>query len=234
MLLYFTDNDIILKLATYHLFWELSSSLKIKEENIRVLPTAIKVFSASQKNKQYRQISLERAKQIVRRCQCIDRSALSNTLEFQLLSPIDGIDVGEALLVAATQAQEDFYLLTSDKKFLRKLTTSDFDEIKQRLYKRVICLEQLINHVINFAGFDLVCRRIASAEPCDQIVSEAFHMGKHTKCSHAVKVLDAAIKDLRDNTGDLLIDSVLAIQTYSQASGLLNISDFSSSSILDI
>ncbi|KYC43337.1 hypothetical protein WA1_14755 [Scytonema hofmannii PCC 7110] len=63
MLLYFTDNDVILKLAAYQLFWEMVASLSIKEENIRVLPTAAKVFSASRKIiQQYRQISLEKLK----------------------------------------------------------------------------------------------------------------------------------------------------------------------------
>lgn len=201
---------MILKLAAYQLFWEMVASLNIQEENIRVLPTAAKVFSASRKIiQQYRQISLERAKQVVSRCQPIDRSILSNTLEFQLLAATEGIDVGEALLVAATQTEEDFYLLTSDKRFLKNLELSEFDDIKRRLNKRIICLEQLMIHIIKTAEFDLVCRRIASAEACDQIISEAFQLGRKTKIQDAVKVLEVAIEDLRNETGELLIDSVL-------------------------
>lgn len=214
MLLYFTDNDIILKLAAYQIFWEMVASLNIKDENIRILPTAGKVFSASQKiSRQFKQTSIERAKQITNKCKTIDDRVVHNTSEYQLLASTDGIDVGEALLVAATQMEEDFYLLTSDKRFLKSLALSSFNDVKQRLYKKAICLEQLVIHVIDHAGFDLVCRRIASADACDQVISEAFQLGKQTKYQNAVKVLNRAIQDLRAKTGDLLIDSVLIAQT---------------------
>lgn len=187
------------------------ASLNIKDENIRILPTAGKVFSASQKiSRQFKLTSIERAKQIASRCHKIDNSVVCNTLEYQLLASTDGIDVGEALLVAATQTEEDFYLLTADKRFLKSLALSNFNDIKQRLQKRVICLEQLIIYVINTAGFDLVCRRIASAECCEQSVVDAFQLGKQTKKQDAVKVLNEAIQDLRAKTGNLLIDSILA------------------------
>lgn len=214
MLLYFTDNDVILKLAAYQIFWEMVASLNIKDENIRILPTAGKVFSASQKiSRQFKQTSIERAKQITNQCQTIDDGVLYNTSEFQLLASADGIDVGEALLVAATQTEEDFYLLTSDKRFLKSLALSSFNDVKQRMYKKVICLEQLVIHVIDNAGFDLVCRRIASADACDQVISEAFQLGKQTKHQDAITVLNEAIQDLRAKTGNLLIDSVLVAQT---------------------
>ncbi|QIR38499.1 hypothetical protein HCG51_18510 [Tolypothrix sp. PCC 7910] len=214
MLLYFTDNDVILKLAAYQIFWEMVASLNTKDENIRILPTAAKVFSASRKiSKQFKPISIERAKQITDRCKTIDDYAICSTPEYQMLASTDGIDVGEALLVAATQTEEDFYLLTSDKRFLTSLALSSFNDVKQRLYKKAICLEQLIIHVIDHAGFDLVCRRMASADACDQVISEAFQLGKQTKHQDAVKVLNQAIQDLRAKTGDLLIDSVLVAQT---------------------
>ncbi|MEH2243740.1 hypothetical protein [Nostoc sp.] len=214
MLLYFTDNDVILKLAAYQIFWEMVASLNIKNENIRILPTAAKVFSGSRKiSKQFKPTSIERAKQITDRCKTIDDYAICSTSEYQMLASTDGIDVGEALLVAATQMEEDFYLLTSDKRFLKSLALSSFNEVKQRLYKKAICLEQLIIHVIDHAGFDLVCRRMASADACDQVISEAFELGKQTKHQDAVKVLNQAIQDLRAKTGNLLIDSVLVAQT---------------------
>ncbi|MEH1780258.1 MAG: hypothetical protein V7L26_14270 [Nostoc sp.] len=213
MLLYFTDNDVILKLAAYHIFWEMVASLNIKDENIRILPTAAKVFSGSRKiSREFKPISIERAKQITNQCKTIDDCVIHNTSEYRLLASTDGIDVGEALLVAATQTEKDFFLLTSDKRFLKSLALSNFNEVKQRLYKKTICLEQLVIHVIDHAGFDLVCRRIASADACDQVISEAFQLGKQTKHQDVVKVLNQAIEDLRSKTGDLLIDSVLVAQ----------------------
>ncbi|BAZ14947.1 hypothetical protein NIES4071_68170 [Calothrix sp. NIES-4071] len=210
MLLYFTDNDIILKLAAYQLFWEMLASLNIKSENIRILPTAAKVFSGSQKiSRNFRATSIERAKQIANACNIIDQSAISNTIEFEMLASTDGIDVGEALLVAATELEQDFYLLTSDKRFLKTLASSNFDSVKQRLQKRVITLEQLMAHLISVKDFDLICRRVLSADSCDMVVSDAFKMGRQTKPQDAVTVFHQAIQDLRVKTGDLLIDSVV-------------------------
>lgn len=213
MLLYFTDNDLILKLAAYQLFWEMVASLNIKEENIRILSTAGQVFSSSQKiSRQFQQTSIQRAKQVANRCNKIDRSCITDHSEFRSLASTDGIDVGEALLVAATQMEENFYLLTSDKRFLKTLAASSFDSVKQRLDKRVICLEQLLIHVINYSGYDIVCRRVASADACDQVISEAFSLGRQTQEQDAMRVLNEAIQQLRIRTGTLLVDAILTSQ----------------------
>ncbi|WP_190370897.1 hypothetical protein [Anabaena sp. FACHB-1237] len=211
--MYFTDNDLILKLAAYQLFWEMVASLNVKEDNIRILPTAGKVFSSSQKiSRQFKPTSIERAKQIANQCKKIDETSITDQLELQSLASSDGIDVGEALLVAATQTEKDFYLLTSDKRFLKALAASSFHQVKQRLNKRAICLEQVLIHVINFTGYEKVCRRIASADACDQVISEAFSLGRKTPQQDAVRVLNEAIQQLRIKTGNLLVDAILTSQ----------------------
>jgi predicted Zn-dependent protease with MMP-like domain len=213
LLLYFTDNDVILKLAAYQLFWEMVASLNIKDENIRILPTAANVLSRSQKiRRNFKPITIERAKQIANACQTIDDLAIINTNEYQMLASIDGIDVGEALLVAATKSEENFCLLTSDKRFLKTLASSNFNDVKQRLRKRVVCLEQLVLHLIKTReDFDLICRRIVSADSCDLVISDAFQAGRQTKQKDAITILNQAIQDLRAETEELLIDSIEAV-----------------------
>lgn len=177
---------------------------------MRILPTAAKVFSSSQKiSRNFKPTSIERAKQIANACNVINQSAISDNVELEMLASTDGIDVGEALLVAATQLEQDFYLLTSDKRFLKTLALSNFDNVKQRLQKRVICLEQLMAHLITVKDFDLICRRVVSADSCDMVVSDAFAKGRQTKSQDAVTVFNQATQDLRIKTGDLLIDSVI-------------------------
>lgn len=177
---------------------------------MRILPTAAKVFSSSQKiSRNFKPTSIERAKQIANACNVINLSAISDNVELEMLASTDGIDVGEALLVATTQLEQDFYLLTSNKRFLKTLALSNFDNVKQRLQKRVICLEQLMAHLITVKDFDLICRRVVSADSCDMVVSDAFEKGRQTKSQDAVTVFNQATQDLRIKTGDLLIDSVV-------------------------
>jgi hypothetical protein len=201
------DNDVILKLAAYHLFGEMAASLAIKREDFRVLPTASKYFSRNFRlNQQYKQDSIQRARRIAEGYQPIERPTLD--LEFQLLSQENGIDPGEALLVAATQNEQDFYLLTGDKRFLKAFAASNLTAIKQRLYKRFICLEQLMFYIIIYSDFDTVCRRVANAESCDQVISDAFSLGRQSNKEAVVRVLKQAIEELRFLTGDLLVENL--------------------------
>jgi hypothetical protein len=199
------DNDVILKLAAYNLFGEMAACLAIKREDFRILPTASKYFSRNSRvNQQYKQDSIQRAKRIAEGYQPIERPKLD--LEFQLLSQENGIDPGEALLVTATQNEQDFYLLTGDKRFLKALAISNLAAIKQRLYRRFVCLEQLILYVVTYSDFNKACIRVANAESCDQVITDAFRFGKQSKKETVIKVLEGAVEELRSQTGDLLVE----------------------------
>lgn len=206
MLVYFVDNDVILKLAAYNLFGEIAACLKnVRQEDFRVLPTATKYIGGnSRRIKQYREESIQRAKQIADRYLSIQYP--SSTLEYQLLLDVEGIDRGEALLVWATQEEQDFYLLTGDKRFVKALAASNLDRVKQRLYKRIICLEQLMLYIITYSEFDKVCRRVANAESCDQVISDAFKLGKRSNKETVIQTLNQAVEELRYQTGDLLVE----------------------------
>lgn len=211
MLIYFVDNDVILKLAVYNLFWEMAACLNVKEEYIRVLPTASQYFSSRTKRIQkYRPESIRRARQVADQCKSIQITSPNS--EYQLLLNEQGIDAGEALLVAATQNEENFYLLTGDKRFLKALTASNLTDVKRRLSKKIICLEQLMLYIITTSEFDKVCRRVLAAEFCDQIITEAFGCSSPPKQQTVVKNLNQAVENLRVQTGDLLVEYVSCLR----------------------
>lgn len=205
MQVYFLDNDIILKLAAYNLFWQMADCLKIKQEYFRVLPTASSYVSGnSRRIQQYKEDSIQRAKHIANGCQHIQSP--SSSLEYQLLLGIEGIDPGEARIVSATQEEQDFYLLTGDKRLIRALAASNLLSIKQRLYKKIICLEQLMLYVTANSDFDKVRRRVMNAESCDQVISDAFSLSKQSNKETVLQVLNQAVEELRYQTGDLLVE----------------------------
>ena len=128
---------------------------------------------------------------------------------FIVFTYLEGIDSGEALLVAATKEEANFYILTSDKRFLKALSNSNLANIKQRLCQRIICLEQLlINLISNDNDFDKIRRRIISSDLCNQNIAEVFADGKLTKKETALVILEDRVKELRSVTGDLLIESL--------------------------
>lgn len=213
MLLYFIDNDIIIELASYKLLGETMASFNLtyKDKAVRVLPSASSYINGHPDlRKKYTQGTLQLAKDRADSYEKIDKSLIdqSEGSEYQSLIAIENIDPGEALLVAATEYEPNFYILTCDKKFLKALSKSNLINIKNRLSKRIICLEQLIIHLINNDDFDKVCRRIALSELSNCDIAEAFKNGRLTTKELALTTLEQRVKKLRDETGDLLIDSL--------------------------
>lgn len=204
MKIWFVDNDIILKLAAYNLFWEAITKLSVKQENIRILPTAEQVFSRNRRlSTQYTDKTIQRALQIAKACTSINQYSIA---EYESLVAEEGIDAGEALLVAATQTEVDYLLITGDKRFIKALASSQLVDLKQRLNKRIICLEQLILNLINVSDFDKICRRIVSAEDCDETINEIFKLGRQAKQKDVSNSLNQCVADLRFQTGELLVD----------------------------
>jgi hypothetical protein len=201
---YFVDNDIVMKLSAYQLFWETTKALGAQDQDIRVLPTASPFFRRDrQLADQYPQEMRDRAIQVVDKCSKVTVSPTD--AEYLSLLGINNIDPGEALLVAGTQAERDFYLLTADKKFLKALAASGLQSILQRLDHRVLCLEQLILLLLKQTNdFDKIARRISAAVRCEVSVSTAFSAGKQTDQQKAIAYLETVVTDLRQQTGNLL------------------------------
>lgn len=202
----FFDNDVILKLAAFDLFGEALNILGVTQQELRVLDTAIHKFRKDRRLKQkYTDDGIDRAIQIVQYCPKINEKLDPD--EMNQLSNIEGIDPGEAVLVAATRNQEIFYLTTGDKRFLKALAgASGLNTIRQRLSKRVICLEQLILEAINNYGFMIIRDKIVPVRDCDTAIRAAFGSGQQATQENVVLTLNGYVQELKQQTGDLLIE----------------------------
>ena len=96
----FLDNDVILKLCVLDLLDEAIVALNLNFSDIRVLSTARFVF---QSNQSFPKETTERAIAFVTNCQ---KASAENRNELESLQTIDGIDIGEARLLAATHDVE--------------------------------------------------------------------------------------------------------------------------------
>jgi hypothetical protein len=134
LLLYLIDNDIIIELASYKLLGETMASFNLtyKDKAVRILPSASSyINSNSELRKKYKLETLQLAKSRADNYEKINKSLIDQKedSEYESLIAIENIDPGEALLVAATEYETDFYILTCDKKFLKALSRSNLTRV---------------------------------------------------------------------------------------------------------
>ena len=201
MVVYFLDNDIIIKLSAYNLFWDAMKAWGIPDPSIRVLPTASRFINRDWSIKdQYDDRTRTEACRIVDKC---EKLVNPYNPEYQSLQTIEGIDPGEALLISATATEESFYIVTADKRCLRAMAASGLATTLSRLEHRVICLEQLVVRLMQQStNFAKVSRRIIKAVPCEVSITEAFQLADQAA---VIGRLQAEINRLRSQTGSLLV-----------------------------
>ncbi|MGB3310522.1 MAG: hypothetical protein WBA86_12320 [Nodosilinea sp.] len=193
------DNDIIIKLSAYNLFWDAMKAWGIPDPSIRVLPTASSFIRRDSRIKaQYDQETCTRACHVTDKS---DKAKNPGNLEYQQLLSI--MEQGEALLISATGAESDFYITTADKRCLKALAASGMTATLSRLEHRIICLEQLVVRLVQQStDFAKVSRRIIQAAPCEVSVTEAFKLADQAA---VIRRLQGEIDLLRSQTGSLLV-----------------------------
>ena len=201
----FLDNDIVLKLCIFDLLEESIVTLNLRSSDIRVLKTAEFVFKRSRSVlNSCPETSRERAIAFVKNCPMVSEE---NSDEFELLQTIDGIDIGEARLLAATQGVAAFVLLTGDKHCMASLGAApELESIRQRLQGRVICLEQVVLLLIKRLGFEIVKARVLPTIGYDKSLQSCFGSGKFAIEANVVASLEGYIEALRQLAPGILAD----------------------------
>jgi hypothetical protein len=192
----FLDNDVILKLTAYNLFWEAIATLKATTIDLRVLDTARPVFQRSLGVKlRYPEEIRNAAIDIVEQCQKV---SIQNNATFKALQQINDIDQGEATLISAFPSEDPFWFITGDKRCLRSIAHHpQLETVRQKLKGRVICLEQLILRILNNYDFNFVLAKILPARDYDIAIKSCFSSGTNATPENVTQALKAYIADLR-------------------------------------
>ncbi len=207
-MVYFLDNDVILKLTGYGITNEALECLKIERSNIRVLDSARFVFGSKKLKKKYSESILLSAIDFVEKCATISSQ---DSDEYRLLVKEikNDIDPGEATLIAATFQEFGSFLATGDKRCLKALATIEcLQTIHEGLQNRVICLEQIICQLIEIKGFDWVLEKVLPNLECDKAVKAAFGSGSKSQCETVRRTLNSYIQDLRTESSGILVKSM--------------------------
>ncbi len=203
-MVYFLDNDVILKLTTYRMLDEALDGLEIDRSNIRVLDSARFVFEKKKELREkysaaIREAAIDFVKQHV-------KIASQDSDEHRLLIGQNGIDIGEATLITATIQESASFLVSGDKKCLNALVAKDLDSIHKKMQGRVICLEQIICRSIQTQGFDWVLERVLPNLECDKTLKAAFGSGTKSQAETVLYTLNSYIQDLQVKSSGILSD----------------------------
>jgi hypothetical protein len=210
----YIDNDIILKLAACTLFWEAMSCLNLSKENLFVNITSRFYFRNSRKLKSRYPVQIrEEARSIALELKPIKQDEQRDELYQSLL--IEGVDAGEALLIASLMNSPDGYcLLTGDKRCLISLSNNndeDIEKVKNQIRGKVICLEQIILAMIEINGFELILPKVLQAKEYDISLKSIFGSGEAATRENVISSLSAYIKDLQTQSNGILIDTELLL-----------------------
>ncbi|MCS7301142.1 MAG: hypothetical protein NZ556_06260 [Fimbriimonadales bacterium] len=201
----FWDTDVLLKLAAMDLLSETLQIFGVSIESVYLLPSVLPYLDKkSSLQSRYSAKGVRRAIRFAQQAQVVQSY---DNAELEILSEIQGLDSGEALLIAATgSVAEPFWLLMGDKRALRALRGSiSCARIAARLSGKVICLEQIVLRVVQ-RDFAKAREKIAPARECDIAIKVAFGSGLEATPENVERALRSYIEDLRRETAGLLVD----------------------------
>ena len=199
-----TDNDALFKLATYRLLGHLPDILGVTTSAIYVLDSL--PYVALSKVERYGEEPVQRVLSFVEKTSKLGECDVDEQLYDHLLNVKD-IDPGEALLFAAGAEKRSARVITGDKRALRALCKVDHRSVLNSLCGCMICLEQMVYRLIVHDDFMVVRECISAARDVDKVIQAiAFSRGPDTPEDTAINALRSYTMNLRESTGQLLID----------------------------
>jgi hypothetical protein len=201
------DNDVLKKLACCDLYDEFLQAFDVSPGEVSILNTAKPVLTAKRHRKQLDDASFHRLSAFLDAVNTI--TIAPDPAELLALTEQPNIDAGEAVLFSVTHQIKSSLMATGDKRSLGSLANAD-DKVCRRLCKRlagkVVCFEQMIDRIVDHAGFDAVRDQLILGRECDKVLAIVLGSGLDASEDSFREGLSSYIADLRAQTGSLLVD----------------------------
>ena len=199
------DIDVLLKLAACGLLEELVLLLGVRDDEVRILGTAIHKIRQLGRQATY---SVEVVAQAVAFCErhaSLPDATDSSAFE-QLVALGEGMDVGEAVLYSVAFAHPDSLIVSGDKRAMVSLgRLPPGDNLLQRLHGRVICFEELLFRYWERHGFDRLRDRCCQGLYADGVLKLCFRGGLATLAEDASTGLRSFWSQAYLDTGGILV-----------------------------
>ena len=197
-MIYFSDVDVVLKLAACGFLPRLAALLDLSEEELVIRHLASLKFRAKKLTRKGLREDLEsfcERHAVVAGAADVDR-------EQELLD--GGLDPGEALLFAEAEATGGV-VVTGDKRAL--IAYAKISTPQQRAQIKVVCWEQLLLRCHHLFGYETL--RAGCCQGLDQdkgLLSIVFSSGLATPEAHAIEGIRSYLKLIRTHSADILLE----------------------------
>jgi hypothetical protein len=196
-MIYFSDVDVVLKLARCGFLPSLPELLGVSEHEIQVLHLASLRSRVKKLAKAEHRQALDTfcsKHQIIEGTGDVDREqALLNA----------GMDPGEALLFAEAETTGGV-VVTGDKRAL--LTYAKASTNSQRSMIKIVCWEQLLLRVYELKGYEELRRGGCEGMGEDGLLRLAFSNGLATPEDHALEAIGSYLAGLKQHSADILLN----------------------------
>jgi hypothetical protein len=194
-MIYFSDVDVVLKLARCGFLPWLPELLGVEEKEIKIQHLASLKSRVKKLTKEAQRKDLEAF--------CKAHSIISGTADIARQQALldGGMDPGEALLFAEAEATSGI-VVTGDKRALAayaKLSTP-----AQRAKIKVVCWEQLLLRVHHLRGYHTLRQGCCETLESDGLLSLAFSSGLATQEEHALAAIESYLNGVKSHSGDIL------------------------------
>lgn len=197
-MIYFSDVDVVLKLARCGFLPYLPELLGVPEDAICIQYLASLKARLSRPNKKLTNADYQ--KHLAEFCTAhqVIGAAADITRQEELLQ--SGMDPGEALLFTEAEATGGI-VVTGDKRALTHYAKHSTPAQRARL--KVVCWEQLLLRVHQLKGYDELKR--GGCECLEEgLLSLAFSSGQATQEEHALEAIRSYLNHLKKGAADFL------------------------------
>lgn len=200
-MIYFSDVDVVLKLARCGFLPLLPSLLGIAADDIRIQYLASLRARLSRPNK--RLTNTEFQEHLAGFCEAHSIIAASADLARQEELLQSGMDPGEAILFAEAEATGGI-VVTGDKRALKNYAKVSSPTQRARL--KVVCWEQLLLRVHETQGYEALKEGCCEGLEGDGLLCLVFSSGLATHEEHALEAIRSYLNGVKGHSGDILLE----------------------------
>lgn len=198
-MIYFSDVDVVLKLARCGFLPWLPALLGVTEDELSIqylasLRTRLKRSSKKLTNSTHQQHLADFCA-----AHSIIGAAADIARQEELLQ--SGMDPGEAILFAEAE-ETGGILVTGDKRALTHY--AKVSTVAQRAKIKVVCWEHLLLRVHQLKGYEALKQGCCGSMESDGLLSLAFSSGLATQEEHAMEAIESYLNGVKRHSDDIL------------------------------
>lgn len=202
--MYLLDSDVARKLCQYQLVHELVRALNCSLSGFAVLPQLAFQLRLRDPNAALKKLgsaeAVALATELVSLANIVELKVEQSNHALNIERP--DIDSGEAVLFAALHQNDQYSLLSGDKRAFVALSKINDEPVAGCIWARMICLEEAIMIILREESFELVSAKVRARSDVDSALSSTFGRSQASAQESVLEALSSYVRALdRDTDG---------------------------------